>query len=125
MTGCDCYKPDITSYDYSSPISEGGDHNIGSDGGDLFDAVREAIAAIPNHPEPPAVPKVEYGTVKLTEKAGLVDNLESLRTCHVSQPWADGKLPSFEDMKSWYGFMYYEVRCRVSLRSIHLLANHM
>merc|ERR1719230_230113 len=39
------YKPDITSYDYSSPISEAGDHNVGSDGGDLFEAVRSAIAS--------------------------------------------------------------------------------
>ena len=38
--GKESFKPDITSYDYSSPISEAGDHNVGSDGGDLFKAVR-------------------------------------------------------------------------------------
>jgi hypothetical protein len=40
--------------------------------------------------------------VELTEAAALFPNLESLSTCHCAEPWADGKLPSFEDMKSWY-----------------------
>ena len=109
-SGCDCYKPDITSYDYSSPISEGGDHNVGSDGGDLFAAVQQAIAAEPAYPEPPAIPKKAYGAIDLDESASLFDNLANLSTCSVAEPWADGKLPSFEDVKSWYGFMYFETQ---------------
>ena len=37
------FKPDITSYDYSAPISEAGEHGLGADGGDLFEAVQRAI----------------------------------------------------------------------------------
>ena len=47
VEGKQAYKPDITSYDYSSPISEGGDHNIGADGRDLFLAVQQAIVKRP------------------------------------------------------------------------------
>jgi hypothetical protein len=66
------YRPDVTSYDYSSPISEAGDHNIGADGGDLFVAVQQAIGATPTEAEPPPIPKASYGTVLLTESAGIV-----------------------------------------------------
>jgi hypothetical protein len=59
----------------SSPISEAGDHNIGSDGGDLFVAVQQAIGTVPSQPEPPTIPKAAYGAVQLTESAGLFDNL--------------------------------------------------
>ena len=31
--GAMSFKPYVTSYDYSAPISEAGDHNLGSDGG--------------------------------------------------------------------------------------------
>ena len=37
------YLPYITSYDYSAPISEAGDHNIGNDGGDLYSAVQRGL----------------------------------------------------------------------------------
>merc|ERR1712048_531360 len=77
------YKPDITSYDYSSPISEGADHNIGSDGGDLFAAVQGAIASnygSPAFPEPEPIAKVAYGSVALPESAPLFANLGSLAT---------------------------------------------
>ena len=73
--GATSYKPDITSYDYSSPISEAGDHNIGADGGDLFVAVQKAIAGSAGTTlhavEPPLVPKVSYGAVFLSESAFL------------------------------------------------------
>jgi len=104
------YKPDITSYDYSSPISEGGDHNIGSDGGDLFVAVQSAIASKHGQPsfvEPDPIGKVAYGTISLTESAGLFDNLDPLATCHPSVK-KNESLPSFEDMKHSYGLMLYE-----------------
>mmetsp|Transcript_87373 Transcript_87373/g.154925 ORF Transcript_87373/g.154925 Transcript_87373/m.154925 type:complete len:642 (+) Transcript_87373:18-1943(+) len=103
------YSPDITSYDYSSPISEGGDHNIGSDGGDLFLAVQEAIASShgwQSFQEPKAIEKAAYGKVDLTESADLFSNLHFLSTCNV--PAALGsRLPSFEDLRHNYGLVLY------------------
>ena len=37
------YVADVTSYDYSAPISEDGTHQVGADGADGFAAVRNAL----------------------------------------------------------------------------------
>lgn len=107
----DQYKPDITSYDYSSPISEAGDHNVGSDGGDLFEAVRSAIASEYGQPllsEPTPIAKKGYGQVDLSESVGLFEALTHLSTC--IEPVAKGQsLPSFEDLKHNYGLMLYRL----------------
>jgi len=101
-------EPDITSYDYSSPISEAGDHNIGSDGGDLFAAVQEAISSkygkAPDEPAP--IPKAAYGEIALTESADLFGSLEKLQSCsHTVE--ANEPFPTFEDLGHAYGFMLY------------------
>lgn len=102
------YQPDITSYDYSSPISEAGDHNIGKDGGDLFVAVQAAIASRngpPSMKEPKPVLKSAYGEVMLGESADLFANLAQLRSCEEE---VTGKLPSFENLQHSYGLILYQ-----------------
>merc|ERR1712137_1414032 len=112
------YKPDITSYDYGAPISEAGDHNIGSDGGDLFEAVRSAI--VPNRSgfltdrkfaeeEPKYLSKKAYGTIRLGESAPLFHNIAVLSSCAWSLylMTSNDTLPSFEDLQLPYGFVLY------------------
>jgi hypothetical protein len=99
------YQPDITSYDYNCPISEAGDHNIGSDGGDIFAAVQSAIgSAQSTGPKP--LQKVSYGTIELTASVGLFDSLKALSVCSHQVPAGDA-LPSFEDLEHSYGLMLY------------------
>eukprot|EP00931_Biecheleriopsis_adriatica_P115647 TRINITY_DN91414_c0_g1_i1.p1 TRINITY_DN91414_c0_g1~~TRINITY_DN91414_c0_g1_i1.p1 ORF type:complete len:666 (-),score=75.36 TRINITY_DN91414_c0_g1_i1:451-2388(-) len=102
------YDPDITSYDYSSPISEAGDHNIGQDGGDLFAAIQAAIASADGPPsvmEPAPVPKSAYGPVMLKESADMFANLALLRSCN---SMVDKHLPSFENLQHNYGLLLYQ-----------------
>lgn len=115
--GKQSFKPDVTSYDYSSPISEAGDHNIGSSGGDLFAAVQTAINAssgtssgnLPVFPaEPAPISKKAYGEVRLDEAAPLLDNLDDLAGCHVAVPSNAAAFPSMEDLQSWYGFVLFQ-----------------
>lgn len=119
------YQPDVTSYDYSSPISEAGDHNVGFDGGDLFEAVRSGIApslAEPSFLEPPAVPKTSYGSVALTEAASLFGNLEQLSTCNVAVAADAAQLPSFEDLKHNYGLVLYSLDSPVEAMELSIKA---
>jgi len=104
------FKPDITSYDYSSPISEAGEHNVGSDGGDLFLAVQAAIlgAAQPPVAEPPAPPKAAYGAIQLTSSLPLLDHLAALGEEVVPVEAGEAPLPSFEDLSCWYGLLLYQ-----------------
>ena len=77
--GGDSYEPDITSYDYDSPLSEGGDHNYGSDGVDKFAATQSVLLNWTRHdggklpaPEEPALGAVALGPVVMTEAASLL-----------------------------------------------------
>jgi len=106
--GPSSYQALITSYDYSAPISEAGDHNIGTDGGDLFHAVRKAITSkygkAPE--EPPPIPKVAYGKINFTESASLFANLDKLQTgSHTVDN--DMLFPSFEKLSLPFGLMLY------------------
>ena len=72
-----------TTYDFNAPIAEGGDHGIGSDGVDKFNAVREALrpynAHLPLPPEPPLPPRMSYGHVEMRPStASLFDVLPTL-----------------------------------------------
>jgi beta-galactosidase len=95
------FQPHITSYDYDSPISEGGEHGYGSDGADKFSAIRSVILKyFPNDPPPPepAPPvHIAYGPVAMTERADLFANLAVFGpSLNVSRP-----LPLEQ-----YGFFY-------------------
>ncbi|GMI41831.1 hypothetical protein TrCOL_g3716 [Triparma columacea] len=63
------YQPDITSYDYNSPISEDGRHNVGSDGLDKFQAIKDLLEEHfgPAGSEPSSPVVSTYGEVALDE----------------------------------------------------------
>ena len=117
--GASSFKPDITSYDYSSPISETGDHNLGSDGGDLFAAVQQAICAASSRlacPEEPApIPKEAYGEISLAESASLFAHLDRLQTCNHT---VQDTFPTFEDLGQPSGFMLYRTSSLPTNRAI-------
>eukprot|EP00927_Polykrikos_kofoidii_P079260 TRINITY_DN76045_c0_g1_i1.p1 TRINITY_DN76045_c0_g1~~TRINITY_DN76045_c0_g1_i1.p1 ORF type:complete len:881 (-),score=108.57 TRINITY_DN76045_c0_g1_i1:53-2653(-) len=106
------FQPDITSYDYNAPISESGDHGFGIDGGDKFEALRNALRpyagseGLPD--EPPALSKRAYGKVELMERADLLSDV-SLRTLAPRGPvrLEHGKLVSMEFLGQNYGFVLY------------------
>jgi len=105
------YHPTITSYDYCAPISEAGDHNFGTDGVDLFAAIRDVIGQTtgPAPAEPPALPKRRYGQVNLTEAAMLLGNIDALATCSRAVPQGLGQFPSMEELGQAYGFVLYRL----------------
>jgi len=108
--GGQAYQPDVTSYDYNAPISEAGDHNIGSDGGDIFDAVSSAIASkygpLPKEPAP--IKKASYGVIKLAGMALLFENLVSLASCNyeVNNLY---DLPCMEALDQKFGLLLYRL----------------
>jgi len=105
------YQPDTSSYDYNAPISEVGQHGVGTNGQDLFEAVKSAIAASHGPPafdEPPPRPMGTYDPVELTDWAPLLDNLEELSTCRMEVPKGE-TFPSFEKLGIGRGLMVYSV----------------
>jgi len=81
MSGANHYEkfaPDVTSYDYDALLSECGDVTP------KYLAVREVISKHTDGPLP-EIPddrkKAAYGTVRLTERAGLFSNLRNLSAC--------------------------------------------
>lgn len=73
----------VCSYDYDSPISEGGEHGYGPDG-DKYVALQNVLfnyqqpQVPPPPPEPPLPPRIEFGAVQLTEYADFLSNLPVL-----------------------------------------------
>jgi len=75
------FQPVITSYDYDSPISEGGIHGYGPGDGDKFQGFRQLNAywrnaSLPADPPAPAV--AAYGAVAMSSAAPLFANLDVL-----------------------------------------------
>jgi len=98
--GGDDYTPDITSYDYNSPISEHGAHNVGSDGLDKFKAIQNLLNS--THDEPPQRDVMAYGEVKLEESmTSFVDVVKQ------KQAVSEGPLKSFEQLGARFGFVLY------------------
>mmetsp|Transcript_8188 Transcript_8188/g.14871 ORF Transcript_8188/g.14871 Transcript_8188/m.14871 type:complete len:629 (+) Transcript_8188:18-1904(+) len=102
------YQPDITSYDYNSPISEHGAHNFGSDGVDKFEAVQTLLrknfddATV----EEPIAPRVEaYGEVPLTNSSSL-SFLEYVRKFDIV---TTGDFHSQEQLGQRFGFLLYSI----------------
>jgi hypothetical protein len=78
--GGSSFQPVITSYDYDSPVQEGGGHGYGPDG-DKFRALQQLLTyaaggGLPAEPPAPAV--TAYGAVSMTQAAGLWPNLAAL-----------------------------------------------
>jgi hypothetical protein len=84
------FQPVITSYDYDSPVSEGGIHGYGPDG-DKFATLRQLMTYwMGEEPpaEPPAPAVAAYGTVQLTSSASLWSNLALLAVNATTGPQA-------------------------------------
>jgi beta-galactosidase len=109
------YQPDITSYDYDSPISEGGEHGYGSDGIDKYLAIKNVLLKHGSVPsvEPPLLPRKIYPTIQMTASALLLDNLKALQpvgTETTTYPIVSQGItpPSMEKIGQNYGFLMYE-----------------
>mmetsp|Transcript_125489 Transcript_125489/g.360724 ORF Transcript_125489/g.360724 Transcript_125489/m.360724 type:complete len:705 (+) Transcript_125489:95-2209(+) len=103
------YQPDISSYDYNAPISEEGHHGVGKNEGDMFEAVKSAIASsygLPAYDEPPPLPLGTYDPIDLTDWAPLLDNLDALSTCRMEVPQGQ-MFPSFEQLGLSRGLVVY------------------
>ncbi len=102
MSGANHYErfaPDVTSYDYDAILSECGDVTP------KYYAVRDVIKKYVDEPLP-EVPanriKKAYGKVKLTEKAGIFDNLGNL-----SSPVHSDVPLCMEKYGQGYGYIAY------------------
>ncbi len=97
----DKYKPDITSYDYSSPVSESGNAT------NQFHAYRDLLAKyqpkgqkLPPIPEDPK--KIETPLIEFSQSAALFDNLP--------EPISSPQLHSMEFYDLSYGLILYRKR---------------
>ncbi len=93
------YLPTLTSYDYDSPVSESGEPTP------KYYAYREILSQYTQKPLPeipPSIPKTAYGTIKLTHKACLFDNLDNL-----THPVPHTTPLSMEKLGQNYGFILY------------------
>ena len=102
MSGANHYErfaPDVTSYDYDALLSECGDVTP------KYRAIREVILKHIDEPLP-EIPadrkKAVYGTVELTERAGLFANLRNLST-----PVRSDVPKNMEKYGQGYGFIAY------------------
>jgi beta-galactosidase len=98
----EAFQPDVTSYDYGAPLNECGDPTP------KYFAFRDVIAKyapVPEAPLPPPVPKRAYGSVVMTESAGLFDNLDRL-----SKPVRLAAPVPMEMLGQNYGFILYRTK---------------
>jgi beta-galactosidase len=123
------FQPSITSYDYSSPIAEGGEHGYGPDGSDKFREISAVLrkyqdkktttttttAAPPPLPrEPPLPARRAYPSVRMTQKADLLSAAKSAlvpKTTKLAAAWpiASDVPLTMEQIGQNYGFVLYEV----------------
>ena len=92
-------QPTITSYDYRAPLTEAGDRTP------LYYGLRKTIEEYYGKlPEMTATetPKAEYGKLKLTESADLIENLENL-----SKPVRSPALKYMEQLGQNFGYIFY------------------
>ena len=96
------FAPDVTSYDYDAPLTECGDITP------KYMALREVIQKHTGKELPP-VPKNRekraYGSVKLTHRAGLFDNLDNL-----SSPQFSNVPKCMEAYGQGYGYIAYTTK---------------
>ncbi len=74
------YVPDITSYDYGSPLTEWGECT------EKYFAIQREMEKYYGHslPKPEPVPLQSLGEIRLEQKAGLFDNLDKIGEMHHS-----------------------------------------
>ena len=91
-------QPDLTSYDYDSPISEAGWVTP------KYDSIRNVIKKYVNYnvPEPPkAAGLIEIPSIKLNTVSDVLSYAQKLPKLQNSQPM------TFEQMKQGYGYVLY------------------
>lgn len=112
------YQPTITSYDYNCPLNENGDMT------DKYYMVKDLLSHytdIPADIEVKDLPKKAYGEVKLTEAAGVFDNISALGKAVKS-----AYTMSMEELGSDFGFVIYStvVNGPIQKSQIHFGAVH-
>jgi len=96
------FEPTINSYDYDTLLDESGEPT------EKFWAVRKVLeryAELPEAKLPAPIPKRAYGEVRLTETAGLFEQLKSL-----SSPVRRVTPEPMEKVGQAYGFILYSTR---------------
>ncbi|ULL15391.1 beta-galactosidase [Paenibacillus sp. H1-7] len=96
------YEPTITSYDYDAPLTEWGDITL------KYEAVKQVLSRYVNieeTPLPEPIPRKRYGEVRLTRRAGLFEQLDS-----VSAPISRVNPEPMEKVGQNYGFIVYKTR---------------
>ncbi|GGA70311.1 beta-galactosidase [Edaphobacter acidisoli] len=97
------YEPDVTSYDYDSPLDESGRTTP------KYYAFRKVIAeatGITPPPVPEVAPAITVPAVQMTEAASLWDNLP--------QPVHSKQILSMEDVGQSYGYILYRRKIKHS-----------
>jgi beta-galactosidase len=96
------YYPTVTSYDYDTMLNEHGEPT------EKFYLIREVLAKYADIAEcelPTPIPRRAYGTVMLTEKASLFEQLE-----HLSSKVRLAVPETMEKLGQDYGFIIYSTR---------------
>lgn len=107
--GNNSMTPDITSYDYSAPISESGKLN------ERFMAFRKTVENHFGRSLPPPPPDPEFITippVSFTQAAGMFD--------HLPQPVESERPMVMEDLDQAYGFILYRTEVEGPVRNAPL-----
>eukprot|EP01050_Picozoa_sp_SAG11_P007001 SAG11_NODE_569_length_8458_cov_5.574231_4_plen_1120_part_00 len=94
-----------------APIGEDGEHTIGSDGGDVYKAIQDAITKVAGAPpilEPPPIIKRSYGAIAMPESVPLLGAIKHLASCGPHAVAAGAKLPTMEMLNQSFGFIMYE-----------------
>ncbi|MGM9625189.1 MAG: beta-galactosidase family protein, partial [Eubacteriales bacterium] len=111
------YQPTITSYDYSSPLSEAGDMTP------MYFAVRDMIArytGITPELDVADTKKAAYGTLTLTERAPLFANLDRIGTVtHAAAP------KSMEEVGQDFGYILYSSTLFGPMEELPLILGHV
>ena len=94
-------QPDLTSYDYGSPISEAGWVTP------KFDSIRNVIKRYVKYQIPAApaqIELIEIPSIKLSKVANVLDYAENQKAVSSDKPL------TFEEMKQGYGYVLYSRR---------------
>ena len=114
------FQPHITSYDYSSPVDEGGAHGFAADG-DKWAKIHNVLAkyqggrggyasgSVPPA-EPPLMPRKAYAPVTLDQSVAMLTpaSLAALEPAFGSWPMVSDVPLSMESVGQNYGFILYE-----------------
>jgi len=103
------FQPHETSYDYDSPVSEGGEHGYNNDV-DKYAAMQNVFSkyhmavdgTIPS--EPVLLPRTAYGNVTMAKSAPILANIGALSP---GMPNVNATPPTMESLRCHYGFMLY------------------